>query len=63
MAPQLSHEIPASDEYRALRVAAGLSAMSEEGAAIGLPASWCAVCVRDEKKKRLGPADHAGIDG
>jgi GNAT superfamily N-acetyltransferase len=48
MAPQLSHEIPASDEYRALRVAAGLSAMSEEGAAIGLPASWYSVCVRDD---------------
>lgn len=48
MAPQLSREIPGSDEYRALRVAAGLSAMSEEGAAIGLPASWCSVCVRDD---------------
>ena len=48
MAPQLSREIPGNDEYRALRVAAGLSAMSEEGAAIGLPASWCSVCVRDD---------------
>lgn len=48
MAPQLLREIPGNDEYRALRVAAGLSAMSEEGAAIGLPASWCSVCVRDD---------------
>ena len=47
MAPQLSLEIPANDEYRALRAAAGLSVMSVEGAAIGLPASWCSVCVRD----------------
>ena len=43
----LSLEIPGDDEYRALRVAAWLSAMSAEGAALGLPASWCSVCVRD----------------
>jgi len=47
MEPQLSREIPGNDEYRALRTAAGLSLMSEEGAALGLPASWCSVCVRD----------------
>ena len=41
--PVLRLEIPASEEYRTLRVAAGLSAMGAEGAAIGLPASWCAV--------------------
>jgi ribosomal protein S18 acetylase RimI-like enzyme len=46
-APQLSLEIPRADEYRALRSAAGLSAMSAEAAGIGLPASWCSVCVRD----------------
>jgi ribosomal protein S18 acetylase RimI-like enzyme len=46
MTPKLSLEIPANEEYRALRTAAGLSVMSPEGAAIGLPASWCAVCVR-----------------
>lgn len=45
--PQLSREVPAADEYRALRSAAGLSAMSAEAAEIGLPASWCSVCVRD----------------
>ena len=48
MAPQLSLEIPGNDEYRALRVAAGLSMMTPEGAALGLPASWCSVCVRDQ---------------
>jgi GNAT superfamily N-acetyltransferase len=44
--PVLTLEIPAPAEYLALRVAAGLSAMSEEGATAGLPASWCSVCVR-----------------
>jgi GNAT superfamily N-acetyltransferase len=48
MVPQLTREVPGNDEYRALRTAAGLSAMSEEGAAIGLPASWCSVCVRED---------------
>ena len=43
----LHEAIPASDEYLALRKLAGLSAFSEEGAAIGLPNSWFAVCVRD----------------
>jgi GNAT superfamily N-acetyltransferase len=45
--PLLTLEIPAVGEYRALRVAAGLSAMSETAAEHGLPASWSAVCVRD----------------
>lgn len=44
--PVLGLEIPAVEEYLALRTAAGLSAMSEEGAATGLPGSWCSVCVR-----------------
>jgi ribosomal protein S18 acetylase RimI-like enzyme len=44
--PALRLETPAAEEYLALRVAAGLSAMSAEGAAAGLPASWCSVCVR-----------------
>lgn len=48
--PELRLEIPAVEEYRALRVAAGLSAMTAEGAAAGLPASWCAVCVRHAGK-------------
>jgi GNAT superfamily N-acetyltransferase len=48
MEPVLSREIPGNHEYRALRTAAGLSMMTEEGAAIGLPASWCSVCVRHE---------------
>lgn len=46
MEPVLSREIPRSAEYLALRAAAGLSPMSEEGAALGLPASWSSVCVR-----------------
>ncbi|HJR13861.1 MAG TPA: GNAT family N-acetyltransferase [Rhodanobacteraceae bacterium] len=44
--PVLRLEIPAVGEYLALRVAAGLSAMSAEGAREGLRASWCSVCVR-----------------
>lgn len=50
MAPTLAAEIPGNEEYRALRSAAGLSMMTEEGAALGLPASWCSVCVRDGGK-------------
>ena len=46
MEPTLAAEIPGNDEYRALRTAAGLSPMSAEGAATGLPASWSSVCVR-----------------
>lgn len=48
MAAELSLEIPGEAEYRALRSAAGLSAMTPEGARLGLPASWCSVCLRDE---------------
>lgn len=47
-APLLSLEIPGADEYRALRSAAGLSAMTPEAAAVGLPGSWSSVCVRHE---------------
>lgn len=46
MTPIISLEIPASEEYLALRTAAALSTMSVEGADIGLRASWCSVCVR-----------------
>ena len=48
MEPTLAAEIPGNDEYRALRTAAGLSLMTEEGAALGLPASWSSVCVRHD---------------
>ncbi|WP_109125984.1 GNAT family N-acetyltransferase [Dyella sp. C11] len=48
MEPTLALEIPGNEEYRALRGAAGLSMMTEEGAALGLPASWCSVCVRHD---------------
>src|SRR6185312_7193268 len=44
--PELQLQVPAVEEYLALRVAAGLSAMSVEGAREGLARSWCAVCVR-----------------
>jgi ribosomal protein S18 acetylase RimI-like enzyme len=44
--PVLRLETPDVEEYLTLRVAAGLSAMSVAGAATGLPASWCSVCVR-----------------
>ncbi len=46
--PELSLAIPGEGEYLALRLAAGLSAMSEEGARCGLPASWCSICLRYE---------------
>ncbi|HET6433917.1 GNAT family N-acetyltransferase [Dyella sp.] len=45
---QLSLEPPAEHEYLGLRTAAGLSAMSPEGARAGLPASWCAACLRHQ---------------
>jgi GNAT superfamily N-acetyltransferase len=44
--PVLQLQVPAVEEYLALRVAAGLSAMSPEGAGEGLAGSWCSVCVR-----------------
>jgi GNAT superfamily N-acetyltransferase len=44
--PVLQLQVPAVEEYLALRVAAGLSAMSHAGAREGLRASWCSVCVR-----------------
>jgi GNAT superfamily N-acetyltransferase len=44
--PQLAYASPTPAEYCALRHAAGLSAMDESAAALGLPASWCAVSLR-----------------
>lgn len=44
--PRLAFEAPTPAEYCALRQAAGLSPMDEGAAAAGLPASWCAVCLR-----------------
>ena len=40
-------ETPAVDEYRDLRVRAGLSPKTAEAAERGLPATFHAVCVRD----------------
>lgn len=45
---ELYMEIPGVDEYRALRLATGLSDKTEEAARIGLAASWSAVCVREQ---------------
>lgn len=45
----LRDETPPPDEYRALRVAAGMSPKSAEGAASGLPNSLFAVTVRHGK--------------
>jgi len=45
---RLVEEVPAEDEYRALRVAAGLSPKSPEAASLGLPNSLFSVCVRDD---------------
>ena len=43
---ELKAETPSDEEYLRLRVAAGLSRKSPEGAAIGLADSWHAVVVR-----------------
>ncbi len=45
---ELSEETPGVEEYRALRVAAGLSAKTRRAAERGLPGSLFAVCVRLE---------------
>ncbi|TBR39177.1 MULTISPECIES: GNAT family N-acetyltransferase [Dyella] len=47
-APTLRMEVPGIDEYRAMRLATGLSDKTVEAAGIGLAASWSAVCVRDQ---------------
>jgi len=46
----LTEETPAPDEYRALRVAAGLSPKSDTAARQGLPGSLYAVCIRDGER-------------
>lgn len=48
MEPTLILEVPGNNECRAPRTVAGLSPMTEEGAATGLPASWISICVRHE---------------
>lgn len=40
---RIVHEVPAIDDYLRLRVAAGLSAKTREGATIGLPNTWFGV--------------------
>ncbi|MGC5775347.1 GNAT family N-acetyltransferase [Paenibacillus pabuli] len=46
----VEHTPPSAAEYLALRKIAGLSAMSKEGAQIGLPNSLFAVCLREENE-------------
>jgi GNAT superfamily N-acetyltransferase len=46
----IEHTPPSAAEYLALRKSAGLSAMSKEGAEIGLPNSLFAVCLRKESE-------------
>ncbi len=43
----LSEDVPEADEYRALRVTAGLSSKTADATAKGLPGTLFAVCVRD----------------
>ncbi|SDL26057.1 Acetyltransferase (GNAT) domain-containing protein [Paenibacillus jilunlii] len=45
---ELRHERPSVEQYLALRMEAGLSAMSAEGAEIGLPRSIFAVTLYEE---------------
>lgn len=44
---EMKEEIPSADEYRSLRVAAGLSPKTAEAAARGLPGTLYAVCLRE----------------
>jgi len=46
----ISAQTPSSDEYMALRVAAGLSRKTKEAADTGLPNSLFSVCVRDNEQ-------------
>ncbi|MEK4054076.1 GNAT family N-acetyltransferase [Paenibacillus sp. FSL F4-0087] len=46
----IEHTPPSAAEYLALRKNAGLSAMSKEGAEIGLPNSLFVVCLREENE-------------
>ncbi|MGX1831210.1 GNAT family N-acetyltransferase [Paenibacillus taichungensis] len=46
----IEHTPPSAAEYLSLRKSAGLSAMSKEGAEIGLPNSLFAICLREENE-------------
>lgn len=46
--PEIRREVPAAADYLALRQEAGLSPMSAEGAAVGLPNSIFAVTLYEE---------------
>jgi hypothetical protein len=47
---QLVVEVPSAEDYRRLRIAAGLSPKSAEGAAAGLPNSLFAVLIKMDGK-------------
>ena len=47
---ELTEALPTADEYRAMRVAAGLSAKSAEAAEAGLPNTLYSVCLRKDGK-------------
>jgi ribosomal protein S18 acetylase RimI-like enzyme len=59
---KLTHEVPGPDEYRALRVAAGLSPRSAEAAARGLPGTLFGVSIR-AKGKLIGMGRVIGDGG
>jgi len=57
------HQVPDADEYMALRVTAGLSPKSLEGAKIGLQNSVFAVSLRDADKQLIGMGRIIGDGG
>lgn len=65
MDPALSlvTEVPTVDEYLKLREAAGLSARSLEGAAIGLAGSWTAATIRTVAGEAVGMGRVVGDGG
>ena len=59
----LHEEIPDTEEYRAMRVATGLSAKSAEAASRGLPNSLFSVCLRDTGGTLIGMGRIIGDGG
>ncbi|KAI6198690.1 Acetyltransferase domain protein [Aphelenchoides besseyi] len=60
---EIKLEIPGVDEYTELRSVAGLSPFKKEAAAIGLPNSWVAVCVRSADGQLIGMGRIIGDGG
>ncbi len=59
----LALEPPSVDEFLSLRVRAGLTPRSREGAEIGLAGSWAAATVRDAAGEALGMGRVVGDGG